>query len=500
MKKWTTLIITFTVISLLSCDRKLSKNLSHPEVLSSESTSYREHLIIPVRLNKGLTEIVLDDFVDDNSKVKSALISTAPKNPLDFSSGTIAIDDRKLRLNPISFLRLELEDDHLDIPLIKSEKLNRTIKYKPTNVDQSVSIAGAFNSWSPQDMKLKDETYSFSSVFDPGDYPYQLVINGKWRTDPNNVDSVPNGFGAYNSLLKVNSDSKVEPSQIITSTYSGSTITLEMKNPTKTSYIALLDNTIIDQWTSDRHGAKILEIPPSALKEYRSHIRVYGFSNAGRTNDLLIPLENGKVISDASLLNRYDKHTQILYFMMVDRFFNGDSSIDDPIEDERVAKRANYQGGDLEGIYQKLNEGYFSELGVNTIWLSPITQNPLKAYQEYIEPRRFYSGYHGYWPINNRKVDHRLGDDFTLKKLVSRAHRDDVNVLLDFVSNHVHEEHTVYQNDTTVGTIFHLPDGQKNLRIWDGEQRLTTWFDTFLPSLDLQDETIAQMMVDTALY
>ena len=56
--------------------------------------------------------------------------------------------------------------------------------------------------------------------------------------------------------------------------------------------------------------------------------------------------------------------------------------------------------GDLEGIIQKIEEGYFSDLGVNTVWLSPITQNPYYAEVEYPAPHRKYSGYHGYWPIS----------------------------------------------------------------------------------------------------
>ena len=62
---------------------------------------------------------------------------------------------------------------------------------------------------------------------------------------------------------------------------------------------------------------------------------------------------------------------------------NGNKENDSPINDRDVHQKANYHGGDLDGIIQKLKEGYFSNLGVNAIWLSPVTQNPLHAEVEY---------------------------------------------------------------------------------------------------------------------
>ena len=108
------------------------------------------------------------------------------------------------------------------------------------------------------------------------------------------------------------------------------------------------------------------------------------------------------------MLNPRDKYTQMIYFMLVDRFNNGNKGNDLPIDDKEVHEKANYFGGDLEGIIQKIEEGYFSELGVNTVWLSPITQNPYYAEVEYPAPHRKYSGYHGYWPISSTSIDTAL--------------------------------------------------------------------------------------------
>ena len=77
-----------------------------------------------------------------------------------------------------------------------------------------------------------------------------------------------------------------------------------------------------------------------------------------------IPLLNGLPLSQAADLNREDWETQILYFMMVDRFRNGNPSNDRPLNDPEVHPKANDHGGDLSGIQSALNEGYFQTLSL----------------------------------------------------------------------------------------------------------------------------------------
>jgi cyclomaltodextrinase len=115
--------------------------------------------------------------------------------------------------------------------------------------------------------------------------------------------------------------------------------------------------------------------------------------------------------------------------------------------------------------------------------MSPIVQNPKEAYVEYPAPHRKYSGYHGYWPISSTQIDYRFGNEKVFKSTIQHAHHKNINILIDYVSNHVHEKHPLYINHKDWTTPIDLPDGRKNIRIWD-EQRLTTWFDTFLPDID----------------
>jgi len=188
-----------------------------------------------------------------------------------------------------------------------------------------------------------------------------------------------------------------------------------------------------------------------------------------------------------------------MYFMLVDRFMNGDKSNDKPLNRPDVQHKVDFWGGDLSGLQQKITEGYFDKLGVNTLWVSPLNQNPLEPYGYSAIGKTKFSGYHGYWPISSSKVDTRFGTNDELKKLVSKAHEHNINVLLDYVANHVHEAHPLYKQHPEYATPLHLPDGTLNVARWD-EYRLTTWFDTFMPSLDYSNPKVVNMMTDSALF
>ncbi|MEI7664365.1 MAG: alpha-amylase family glycosyl hydrolase, partial [Bacteroidota bacterium] len=141
----------------------------------------------------------------------------------------------------------------------------------------------------------------------------------------------------------------------------------------------------------------------------------------------------------------------------------------------------------------------FTKLGINTLWISPITQNPLSGYVEYPAPHRKFSGYHGYWPITLTSVDTRFGNPEDLHKLVDLAHSKGINVILDFVSHHVHETYPVLKQHPDWITAVDLPGKRKNIRMFD-ENRLTTWFDIFLPTFDLTKPEVANMVSDSAAF
>ena len=95
----------------------------------------------------------------------------------------------------------------------------------------------------------------------------------------------------------------------------------------------------------------------------RSFIRVFALGDGKNLNDLLIPLENGKVLADAAQLTRHDDQAQVLYSLMIDRFHNGNKKNDWKMNSPEVLDIVDYQGGDIAGITQKIKDGFFSEYG-----------------------------------------------------------------------------------------------------------------------------------------
>ena len=246
-------------------------------------------------------------------------------------------------------------------------------------------------------------------------------------------------------------------------------------------------------------GFEVVIPQEDASSVERSWLRVYAADSEGLYNDLLIPLEWGSAVTDVASLNRHDAQTQVLYSLMIDRFVNGNTDNDRKLNRPDVLPKVDYYGGDLKGITDKINDGFFNELGITTIWISPITQNPYDAWGQNEDPATRFSGYHGYWPIYVTKIDTRFGTDAELRELLDTAHSHGLNVILDYVANHMHINSPVLQEHPDWTTSMYLPDGRRNLELWD-EERLTTWFDVHIPTLDLEREEICEPLTDSALY
>lgn len=124
----------------------------------------------------------------------------------------------------------------------------------------------------------------------------------------------------------------------------------------------------------------------------------------------------------------------VIYFMLTDRFFDGDSSNNDPYDIQYdSSKRGTYQGGDLKGITEKLD--YLDDLGVNTVWISPIVDN-VKYDVRLGEDGEPYYGYHGYWANDFSKLNPHFGTMEELHELIDELHARDMKLMVDVVLNH----------------------------------------------------------------
>ena len=130
----------------------------------------------------------------------------------------------------------------------------------------------------------------------------------------------------------------------------------------------------------------------------------------------------------------FDWDESVIYFMLTDRFFDGDSTNNDPYDlNYDSSKRGTYQGGDLKGITTKLD--YLDNLGVNTIWISPIVEN-IKYDVRSGENGEPYYAYHGYWANNFGELNPHFGTMADFHELIDAAHDRDMKIMVDVVLNH----------------------------------------------------------------
>ncbi len=459
-------------------------------------------LISPIRLEAG--------------KVKRVVVSDlfyAPEYILNFKQhANIAIefdtDNNQLFLTPamgfegLTTISFELNQQEYHIPVFSTFKQRHTIKFSPGRKPTfRLNIMGTFNDWNRSSLPMQDDdgdgTYEIELELDPGQYLYQFVLDDKEIYDPENTHKVDNGFGSYNSVVQVLSRHSNRAYLHLLGFEKRANETVlqyyfengnEVAPVREKNIIALLNNRLLPSGSITVNKEQIHLRIKSGLLQGDNTVRL-AVTNDGQTSNLQSThLRAGQPVAASDKFAAWN--SAIIYSLMVDRFNDGETTNNQPVVHDSLSGKANYQGGDLQGILAKLNEGYFDSLGVTVLWLSPLNENTDQAFREWPEPHRFYSGYHGYWPTHHEHIESRFGDLNLLKSVVRVAHRQGIKVLLDFVANHVHQEHPFFQQHPDWFGTYDLPDGRKNIRLWD-EFRLTTWFEPFLPSFDYSGSVAA---------
>jgi cyclomaltodextrinase / maltogenic alpha-amylase / neopullulanase len=451
----------------------------------------------PVTLQPDSTRLVLQDYFRHPGAIDSVKLDPSLGFRISADSTALTLFAVSRSVPRLSAMDVWAGGFRYTLLIRKSPKIWYRFTFDPKEKKhKSVLLAGDMNDWvaARNPMKLKDKTWETDVLVNPGKYQYKFVVDGKWIADP--AISETNGS---NSVVRIGSVNPPAAPYLYTLGEEKGTITLGMRNKADTLFV-LWQNYLLDGkfWSIDSNLIRI-KVPGAAGKLERSSIRIYAANGSGVSNEVLIPLIDGKVVKGTEGLERTDPHGMVIYFMMIDRFMNGNKSNDAPLADKEIDPKVNFMGGDIAGIVKKGEDGYFTDLGINTLWISPVTQNPLDGWKEYPAPHRKFSGYHGYWPMTLTTVDTRFGTSAELKQLVNEAHDRKMNVLLDYVSNHVHQESMIYKDHPDWATPGVLANGQKNIRLWN-EQRLTTWFDEFLPTLDLSKPEVAEMMSDSLLF
>ena len=417
-----------------------------------------------------------------------------------------------VRTNPdfegVSTIDFRFGDNIYSIPIYGKKLSKLKFSFKPEKKYKTISLFGSFNNWDRKSLPMTDAgngNYEITIPLEPGRYEYKFFADGEELNDPLNNETIANGIGGINSLITIPNlhDEKIflHKSGLVNKSGGAEFQFYLEREKSETIYssnvIALIDNKRIVENSIAIDGSLIkINLSKSDLtkaKMLRAVISIDGLVS----NMQMVLLSNGKPNDNSSPFNWYDAS---IYSVMTDRFYNGNKENDSPIKHDSLSWKANYNGGDFAGITKKIKEGYFNSLGVNTLWISPVNDNTDVAFKEYPAPHRWFTGYHGYWPISENKVEEKFGSFNDLINLIATAHKHGIKVLLDYVSHHVHQEHPFYKNHPEWFGTLQLPDGRLNLRMWD-EYRLTTWFEPYMPSFDFEkSDEATNVMSDNAIW
>ncbi|MDX2129998.1 MAG: alpha-amylase family glycosyl hydrolase [Chloroherpetonaceae bacterium] len=489
---------------------------------------YLTDLIEPLRLTAGKSDTILvsDLFYSENY---DCAFSENDVIQIDYlKEKNLLILNPKETFEGATLISFRMGNAMYKIIAMVSRLEKRLFRFKAKSGVKSVNLMGNFNSWNrtdlPLDFNAQTGFYERSLQLSFGRYEYKFVVDGAEILDPENPVQAPNGIGGFNSILSLKDERPkafLHPLEANVrggetelnfwydenpiGTAPNDTAKAKTPSPLASEIIALFDNRsipptlfkIVDQRV-------ILKIKGPELKGEKT-VRVL-VSRNGVTTPLQTvyltagkPLETTESITPAGVPTPFKWNDAIVYSIVTDRFKNGDTANDAPINHPALSPKANFWGGDFAGIINKIETGYFDSLGVNTLWISPVNKGTDSAHAEYPPPHRLFSGYHGYWPTHHEEVEKRFGSMAQLKLLIAKAERRKMRVLLDFVGHHTHIDHPYFKAHPEWFGKLDLPNGKKNIRLFN-EYRLTTWFEPYLPTFDFSNQEALEAMTDNALW
>ncbi len=345
----------------------------------------------------------------------------------------------------------------------------------------SVELVGEWNWSETLQMNGNGDVWTADIELQEGLYCYKFIVDGAYIFDPSNPERVYCD-GIENSLLRV--DDHLRPHY----TASLTEVALEV------TYHAGSTGALHDGVPSALTGATWDEttatwtLPLTNFEDGKHTLKVEGFDTDGHpAYDLLVPFWTGPhadfVWEDA-----------LVYMIMTDRFVNGNSSNDGP--STGAAQGADWQGGDFAGVTQMIESGYFADLGVNALWLTPFN-TAATGTGKAADGVHDVSAFHGYWPTEARGVEPRLGTEAELQEMIGAAHDNGMRVMMDFVVNHVHEDHEYVQNNSdwfTSGCICGQADCD-----WT-EHRLDCQFTAYMPDVNWKNRQASEQMIADALW
>lgn len=398
---------------------------------------------------------------------------------------------------PVLLLSAACGDSEDSIPVRTCEV---TLTYAPQqSLQGTVSVTGEWNGFDAASLPMADRGDGVFTArlegLEPRDYGYRFVVGKQELMDPQNPYSRWVRTEEYSRLTVPDCRQPVLELRRFVATPEG-TLDVDVAyvdgtdevGPDTDKVSLSLDGEVRQGAFDSKTGRLRLQV--EGLAQGKHHVKVVAMDASGRAaQPLYLPFWVEP--------QRFRWESGLMYFAFTDRFRNARTENDGAVAD--VDPIANYQGGDFAGITEKIEDGYFDALGVRTLWISPVDQNPEGRFIG--TGGKYYSGYHGYWPSQPRTTQHRFGSIEELRALTAAAHRKGIRVIADLVLNHVHQEHPYWvnhRNDDWFNTSASCVCGTQDCD-WE-EKRLTCKFTDYLPDFNWRSSNMVDRFIDDTLW
>jgi glycosidase len=374
-----------------------------------------------------------------------------------------------------------------------------SFSYRPKASASRVSVMGEWNGFDRLAHPMADEdgdgTWSITLRAKPGTWAYSFLENGNEVVDPE-AQSVRYVDGRPMSALRI-SDCALPSIEVRKGSVSNTRpsvgkgdfkVVLGLSQGKVEGTVRLPDGSSRALSAGEITAADgLATVHLTNLPDGKYTISVQA-TNDGKTGEpLLLPFW-----IEAEPFSFVDSP---LYMLVTDRFRDGDPS-NNVVASPNVPFSVLFQGGDLQGVEQAIREGYFDNLGVRAIWLTPWQTQPQGTFSS--SDNREVSGYHGYWPVKAREIDPRFGNKQSLHSLVTEAHRHGIRIVMDAVLNHVHSEHEYFKDPAKKAWFRTGCVCDSSPSCGFDTARLTCLFTTYMPDINwTNNEASDQFVADT---
>ena len=287
--------------------------------------------------------------------------------------------------------------------------------------------------------------YDFTGV-STGDYYYYYVVNGKEELDAFNDVTANDSNGKECSVChfkKANVSVTASLSQYAMDYNDNNVLSVKLTakdgEGLETSEIAAITADLSELGLGKEFAIEpeLMEGTISCLNTVAAGVKNIPVTVKDIYGNVYTTATNVTVTERKKSAGDFDWDEAVIYFAVTDRFFDGDASNNDAygVGDYNTGEKggSSYHGGDFAGLNQKLD--YLKDLGVNTIWITPIVENITEDQHDNKTDTATY-GYHGYWASDFTKLNKHLGTEQQFKALLDAAHSKGMKIMVDVVLNH----------------------------------------------------------------